>query len=91
MVCRTRIRVTSPDGTRADRPLDDAIEDAEGEETEVEQWTEVARTIKTINVSGVEIDRIVKTTFEKPSGKRIQLVFAEAQEGVDVDDITTEL
>lgn len=89
MACRISIRVTSPDGSREERPVENVLNDVEAE-SEPEQWKEVARTIEKVDVEGIEVNRIIKTTFEKPSGKRIELVFAEAQPGVDPDSITTE-
>lgn len=77
MVCRVSVRKRNDDGTVEEVPLEEAIEDAEAEVTEVEQWNEVSREIQEITVDGVTLDRIVRVTFEKPSGKQIRLNFAE--------------
>lgn len=77
MVCRTAIKRRDEEGNEEEVPLEEAIEEAEAEATEVEQWNEVSRETQEITVDGVTLDRIVRVTFEKPSGKQIRLNFAE--------------
>ncbi len=73
MACKTSMRKRNPDGTEEEVPIEEAIEDAEAEAEEVENWEAVEGTTTTVEVDGVEIDRLTSATFEKPSGKRIRL------------------
>jgi hypothetical protein len=72
MVCRTSVRTRKPNGEEEELPLSEAIQDAEAEE-DPENWEAVSGTTTTVEVDGVEIDRLTSATFEKPSGKRITL------------------
>lgn len=83
-------------GDLFEMPLKDAADVAGVETTEdtesVDQWKEVERTVEevdeTIDNETVTIRRIIKSKFEKPSGKQVELVFAEAQDDVSADNIT---
>lgn len=72
MACKTSMRKRNPDGTEEEVPIGEAIADAEAEE-DPETWEAVEGTTTTVEVDGVEIDRLTSATFEKPSGKRIKL------------------
>lgn len=73
MTCRTSVRKRNPDGTEEEVPVDEALADAEAEETTAETWEAVSGTTTLVTVDGVEIERLTSATFQKPSGKQVTL------------------
>jgi len=93
------MRFISPAGDEEEGAITEVVDEAEKEKAEEEtdsdgnqtpeEWKEVKRVIEEVDLenSGTTINRIIRTRFEKPNGRQIELVFAEAQ-GIDADTIT---
>lgn len=73
MTCKLSVRTRNPDGSEEEKPLDEAMDEASVDE----DWNEVSRETQEIDVDGTKVDRIVRVTFEKPSGKTVRLNFSE--------------
>ncbi|GEM_PF-5827415 len=91
--CKVQVKFTATsdlgDTQDGEAPLSDLMNAAEAEEQDdntdedgspvADKWQERDRKTEALELpSGVEVDRITEAEFEKPSGKRVRLIFKES-------------
>ncbi len=92
--CKVQVKFTATtdagDTQESEAPLSDLMDAAEAEDQEdntdgdgnpiADKWQERDRKTEALELpGGVEVDRITEVEFEKPSGKRIRLIFDESE------------
>lgn len=97
--CIYRMRYISPSNEEKEGSIAEVMDAAEKEkqektdstgENDIEKWKEIERVVEEVELSdGTAVERIIRSRFEKPNTRQVELVFAEAQDGVNADDITT--